>query len=274
MPVIERNPTVTTVIVAGWQDPTNAYAFDNAFAYTETDVSNQEYSGYGVGLSGVEEIDKVLIRLKWKTTVTAVISGDTATTTCTLRVYNGSTWQDYQVTAQDYACSTVNDESFVLSEGDNSNASALVDVTGHVDTLAKLQSIKTQLLSAITETKTITLLLAGYVACVVGDVGKVVTDDTVAVGTLVSYDNVARTWVITTSAVIADGSVMAITAGTGAGTTTGAATGITVRWSVDGVSVITCYHITGGVFVTTQRKLEPKIKKSLQNLQKALQSHI
>jgi hypothetical protein len=86
--------------------------------------------------------------LKWKASVTTVNQGDTATGTCTVRVYNGSTWQNYQVTAQAFSVSTANDESLVASEGDNSNAPTLIDVTSFIDTLPKLASIKTRLLFA------------------------------------------------------------------------------------------------------------------------------
>ena len=282
MPTIEKAPTSTTIIVAGWIDPTNAYAFDNAFTYSETDTAEQEYNGYSALpniLQGVEVIDKVYARLKWKTLLTNDTIGDTATATCTLRVYDGSTWQNYQVTAKSYTCTTINDESFTDSEGDDTNTTVNIDVTAHINTLNKWNNAKTRLLFAVAETKQITLLLAGYVSCVAGDIGKTVTDDGASVGTLVSYDNVARTWVITTSATIATGSVMAIVTGTGAGTTTGAQTGTTVRWSMDAVSLIVCYHIVGGIPATAPRGLavtkytySPKVQKAFQTVEQVLQT--
>ncbi len=276
MPTIQKYPVTTTLIVAGWTNPTNAYVFDNAYAYSETDAAEQEYDGYGILLTGVEVIDKVCVLIKSKTTLTSDVTGDTATATCTLRVYDGSSWQNYQVTAKAYSCTTINDESFTVTEGDDSNATILIDVTSHVSTLDELKNAKTRLLFAVTETKTITLLLAGYVSCVAGDVGKPVTDDGVTIGTLASYDNVARTWVITTSLPIATGSVMAITGGTGAGTTTGASTGTTVRWSVDAVSLVVSYHTVGGIPIrgaaTTKHDLEGKASKAMTAIKEYLQA--
>lgn len=70
----------------------------------------------------------------------------------------------------------------------------------------------------------ITLDVSGYVAPIVTDIGKLVTDDTVTIGVLSSYDNVNKTWYIDSPTVIEVGSVMAITTGTGAGTVTVAST--------------------------------------------------
>ena len=273
MPVIEKGAQSTSVVAAGWVTPENAFRFDNAFAYSETDLAEQEYD-YGAFLKGNEVIDKVFARLKWKSLLTSLTTGDTATVTCTLRVYDGSTWQNYQVTAKSYNCTTINDESFTDSEGDDTNNLALVDVTAHIGTHDKLNSAKTRLLFAVTETKQITLLLAGYVSCVAGDIGKTVTDDGVSVGTLVSYDNVARTWVITTTATIADASVMAIVTGTGAGTTTGAQTGTTIRWSVDAVTLLVCYSPSSAGtthMAITQTTYPPQIIKAFDAVEKTLE---
>ena len=64
----------------------------------------------------------------------------------------------------------------------------------------------------------IVLAAAGYVDCVAGDIGKAVTDDAAGIGNLVSYDNTNRYWFVASTSLVVDGSVMAITAGTGAGT--------------------------------------------------------
>jgi len=197
MPVLEKYPSATSAVVAGWTNPTNAYAFDNTYAYSETTTAEQEYSGYGNFLTGVEVIDKVFIHLKWKSTITTVNQGDTATGTCTIRVYDGATWQNYQVTAQDLAVSTANDESFVATEGNDTNTATFIDVTPHVTTLTELNSIITRLLFATTF-----------------------------------------------------------------------AAGATVRWSVDAVSILVCYHIQGNLYptgtATTKRDLEGKLYKSVQ----------
>jgi hypothetical protein len=91
---------------------------------------------------------------------------------------------------QGLAVSTANDESLVASEGDNSNAPTLIDVTALVDTLPKLQSVKTRLLFAKTTPA-----------------------------------------------------------------------GVTVRWSVDAISIIACYHAIADVFIgaaTTKHDLDKK----------------
>lgn len=66
---------------------------------------------------------------------------------------------------------------------------------------------------------TLTFIASGYTSAVAGDIGKTVTDGT-ATGVLVSYDNTARTWNITSTndtEFDVDGAVT-ITTGTGAGT--------------------------------------------------------
>ncbi len=62
----------------------------------------------------------------------------------------------------------------------------------------------------------------GYVNCIESDIGKQVRDDGVEVGLLMAYNNTTRKWWIKSAATIADLSVMTITAGTGAGTASGA----------------------------------------------------
>jgi hypothetical protein len=203
MPVSECFPTATAVIVAGWTTPANAYAFDNAYTYSETTTAEQEYLGYYGMPAGTEIIDKVFIRLKWKSTITTLNQGDTATGVCTLNVYNGATWQSYQVTTQVLSVTTVNDESFVATAGDDTNESTLIDVTTFINTLAKLASIKTRLLF------------------------------TVAV-----------------------------------------AAGVTVRWSVDAVSVLICHHSEGGAYIsaTTERDLDKKEYRAVRKVKKYLEA--
>lgn len=64
----------------------------------------------------------------------------------------------------------------------------------------------------------IELLASGYVNAVVGDVGKTVVGATSgATGTLVSYNNTTRKWLLTTSSTWTNGEAVTITTGTGAG---------------------------------------------------------
>jgi len=72
-----------------------------------------------------------------------------------------------------------------------------------------------------TQSKTVTLQAGGYVDCGADDIGKAVTDDGGALGLLVWYDNTDRIWTVTTALNVAAGSVMAITAGAGTGTSIG-----------------------------------------------------
>lgn len=61
-------------------------------------------------------------------------------------------------------------------------------------------------------------LSAGYTSAIAGDIGKTVVGGTSgATGTLVSYDNTTRIWVISTSEDWTDGEAVTITTGTGAG---------------------------------------------------------
>ncbi len=61
-----------------------------------------------------------------------------------------------------------------------------------------------------------------YTACVEADLGKVVTQAAVSIGTLAHYDNTTQEWVINCTATPAASGALAITTGTGASTTTAA----------------------------------------------------
>jgi hypothetical protein len=68
---------------------------------------------------------------------------------------------------------------------------------------------------------TLTFAAAGYINCVLGDIGKTVTNGAGTTGRLMSYDNAARMWVINpTSATVFTTEAVTIAAGTGAGTIT------------------------------------------------------
>ncbi len=70
----------------------------------------------------------------------------------------------------------------------------------------------------------IEFLSAGYTSAVNGDVGKTVVGATSgATGTLVSYNNTTRKWLLTTSSTWTDGEAVTITTGTGAGSLIAAA---------------------------------------------------
>jgi len=152
MPVFERVPTSTTVVVAGWQNPTNAYAFNNSYTHSETNNAEQAYAyrSFLQALGGTETLDKVFIRFKWFYKLTGVLTGDAATVTFSIKVYDGASWTTFQVTAAVFACTPINDESFTDTDGDNNNSSVLLDVTNILNTHAKLESAQTRLLTVIT----------------------------------------------------------------------------------------------------------------------------
>src|SRR5688500_16603569 len=61
-------------------------------------------------------------------------------------------------------------------------------------------------------------LSTGYTSAVAGDVGDPVVGGDGSTGTLVSYDNTTRKWLLTTSDDWTNGTTVTITGGTGAGT--------------------------------------------------------
>jgi len=197
MPISTRFATATAVVAAGWTDPTYAMRFDNSYAYSETNNAEQTYSGYNLNLTGTETLDKVFARIKYTSKVTTVLQGDDSTSTMTLRVYNGSTWQNYQITKQVFSVSTIpNAESLTDTVGDNSNSDTYIDITSFINTKAKLANVQFRLLYTVT-----------------------------------------------------------------------ADAGITVRWSVDGISLLACYHTIAGVMArgrATTKYTNPTATKALQ----------
>jgi hypothetical protein len=72
----------------------------------------------------------------------------------------------------------------------------------------------------LTTYDTLSFAASGYTNAVVGDIGKIVVVATSgATGTLIAYDNTAKTWRIQTADDFYAGEAVSITTGTGAGTT-------------------------------------------------------
>ena len=193
-----------TFYLGAWINPEDAYSFNNTYTYSETDTAEQEYDGYIFDIAGNEVIDKVYAVLKWTSRVTTVVQGDTASFVCSIKIYNGSTWQTYQVTAEAFDVSTANDESLVCTSGNTSDSETAIDITAFLDTPTKINSAKTRLLFSIVAT----------------------------------------------------------------------AAGITLRWSVDSISLLVCHHPVGGVLATMKRELPLESRKALLSLKKALQSPV
>ncbi len=61
--VIEKFPTSTSVVVAGWNYPENAYAEDGNSTESYTNNAQQEYADFGFNFNATNTIDKVRINL-------------------------------------------------------------------------------------------------------------------------------------------------------------------------------------------------------------------
>lgn len=76
------------------------------------------------------------------------------------------------------------------------------------------------------EVERVELVTGGYVSAVEADIGRTVTDDAAGIGELVDFDNSIRVWWVRTNGTtttVGASSTMAITAGTGAGTSVASA---------------------------------------------------
>ena len=89
----------------------------------------------------------------------------------------------------------------------------------------------------------LTFAEAGYTDAVAGDIGRTVTGAATSdTGTLISYDNTARTWVVCpTTTTDAFDSVEVVATDTGTGTTSGAASSVEVTTLIDDI-----LYTTGG----------------------------
>lgn len=137
-----------TYVIGGWVNPTNAYTQNNLYATCTTDAGEQSYD-YPSFFSGNEAIDKVFVKLKYTYLITGAVAGAAATCLFSVKVYDGSSWTTYQVSNNIFATDTANN-ALTDTIGDNSNSTVLIDVTSTIDTIAKLNSIQTALLTAIT----------------------------------------------------------------------------------------------------------------------------
>jgi len=153
MPVAERAPISTTVVAAGWNNPTRCYNFDNNYADSTTNNAEQtfDYKAFSPTiLGGQETLDKVFVKIKWYYKLTGLLTGDDCNITFTVKVYDGSSWTSYTVGYSVFNCTTANDESFTDTAGSNSIQTQFIDVTSTLNTLAKLNSAQTRLLTTLT----------------------------------------------------------------------------------------------------------------------------
>lgn len=163
MPTIEAFPTGTAVVVAGWTNPEYAYRTDNTYATSSTDTAEQAYTGFAnpfKALGGAETIDKVFVKIKHYIAYTKAPAGtgDSATATASIKVYDGSSWTTYQITALTYTNNEpATDEDHTAQVGNNSNPVLHIDVTTVLNTIAKLQASSLRLLFAVTGSNGVTV---------------------------------------------------------------------------------------------------------------------
>ena len=147
--VVEKFPTETTEIVAGWYDPTNAYVQDEMPTWAETDTAEQEYSGFEFAVPSDAVIDRVHVKTLLQVLVSYVdIPESSGIVDLNVKVFNGSAWQSY-----------VQYESYCWLGGGggaaaaqiSSPASLGVDVTDFLDTPSKVNSVKVRLLLAVVD---------------------------------------------------------------------------------------------------------------------------
>lgn len=81
--VVTKNPTSTATIVAGWTNPQNAYASDNARASANIENAEQEYGGYGFAVPENATINKVEVGLEGYTSAGEQLD---------VKIYDGSSW--------------------------------------------------------------------------------------------------------------------------------------------------------------------------------------
>lgn len=139
-----------TYLLGEWVSPRNALRLDVAYASTSIDTAEQKYSGYNIRLGGNEKIDKVIALIKHYISIAKTGAGDSAEVTCTLRVYDGSSWQNYQITNLVYSNATpATDEQLTVTVGDVNAQVSGIDVTSFLNTHDKLANAQLALLYSV-----------------------------------------------------------------------------------------------------------------------------
>jgi len=147
VPVVEKFPTSTSVIVGGWNNPTNAYAVDNAVTDSSTDFAEQEYSDFGFNLNATDNVEAVFLNV-WASMAIEVWVPDTQESVLfSLRVYNGSIWYDFAVFNGDLQESS----GTVGATGGYGNPSWKLsfDVSDYIDAVSQVNALKVRLLTAV-----------------------------------------------------------------------------------------------------------------------------
>ena len=147
--VVEKFPTSTTEIVAGWYDPTNAYVQDEMPTWTETDTAEQEYSGFEFAVPSDAVIDRVHIKTLLQILLSSVEAPDhTGIVDLNVKVFNGSAWQSY-VQYESYCW--LGSGGGAAAAQISSPASLGVDVTDFLDNPSKVNSVKVCLLFTVVD---------------------------------------------------------------------------------------------------------------------------
>ena len=278
MPVIEKGAQSTSVVAAGWTDPTNAFRFDDSLAYTETDNAEQEYAGFGIKLAGTETIDKVFVKVKHTTKVTTIAVATAATFICYIKVYNGSTWQTYQVTSESYTRSTPNTNKTGTADA-GGDATHTVDaerteaedfwndsyITFTSGTNNGLTRLVTDFVAA-----TDTLTHDAFPAVVaLGDTYYITDIDTVTDGDTSNQTSMIDvTSFLNTIAKINAAAIRLLLDITVAGV------GVTPRWSVDAVTLLVCYSPSSAGtthMAVTKTTYPPQVIKAFDAVEKTLE---
>lgn len=144
--ILEKFPTETSVVVAGWGSPTNAYARDDLFTNATSKGEEQEYSGFGFSLT-TETIESVYMNVRYYSYSYFTDMSDDGVFLYE-RLYDGSTWFEY-----DYLTST----PFVMWElsgygdsgwfGDMTPVDVTFNVTNRLETASKLSAVKLRIVS-------------------------------------------------------------------------------------------------------------------------------
>lgn len=143
--VVEKLPTSTTVISAGWATPTNVYAYDGNYATTTATNAEQEYEGFDFNLASTVSIEKVYLKVKCCFEVYVQWDWDWF---CSFKekLYDGSSWTEYDA-VYDYICWEVSyqDNMYFHYSSDVDGKCVVFDVSNFLDTYEKINNAKVRL---------------------------------------------------------------------------------------------------------------------------------
>lgn len=89
--VVEKFPTETTLIFAGWTNPTSAYAHDESPTYAVDGYCEQEYSGFNFNFNETDTVEKILMGFSIMQCSMYALS-EYAEFYFDIKIWNGSAW--------------------------------------------------------------------------------------------------------------------------------------------------------------------------------------